>query len=177
MSNANRALLIAVALTAAVFGYLNTRAPDEPAAITDERVGTNAPSFDLPVLDQDDRVALSDLAGEVVVLDFWATHCAPCRRSMPHVERLGRRYAEDGVRVLSINVDFPDDDRVAQVQGFVRAQQLDSTVLMDNGNTAYLYGASRIPLLVMIDREGIIQRVFQGYTEYNELADGLESLL
>ncbi len=166
-----------LAVVAGVTAVLNARAKDSAPAVVDARVGTIAPAFDLEALNDDSRTALSDLSGSVVVLDFWATHCAPCRRSMPHVDRLAERYAEDGVRVLSVNVDFPDEDRISKVEAFIRSAGVDADVFLDNGNTAYLYGARRIPLIVMIDGDGMIQRVFQGYTGYNLLADAVESLL
>jgi hypothetical protein len=78
---------------------------------------------------------------------------------------------------LSINVDFPSENRDALVRAFALNESLDSTILIDNGNTAYHYGARRIPLLVMIDRDGTIARVYRGFHEYGILADGIEAII
>lgn len=177
MSNSLRALIILVAIGAGVLAIVSGTAPAEDPSVADERVGRAAPDFDLALLDSEDRRTLADYAGQVVVLDFWATHCAPCRRSIPHVERLGRNFADRGVKLVSVNVDFPDQRRDQLVRSFVRDQRMEAEVLLDDGAVAYQYGAQRIPLLVMVDRQGVIRRVYRGYHEYGLLAQGLESLL
>lgn len=177
MSNPVRILLILLGVVGGVFYTLQRDADETAPWVTDERVGTAAPDFTLPILGSDEHITVSELGGSVVVLDFWATHCAPCRRSMPHVDRIGEQYGEQGVRVISVNADFPEEDRVTKVQQFVDSFGVASEVVIDNGNASYLYGARRIPLIVMIDRDGTIGRVYQGYTDYNVLADGVEALL
>lgn len=166
-----------VAVAAGVLTVAASMRPAVDPSVSDQRVGTVAPGFSLPVLESAERKSLSDYAGDVVVIDFWATHCPPCRRSIPHVEQLGRRYADRGVSLVSVNVDYPDSGRDALVRAFVRDQDMRADVLLDDGRTAYQYGAQRIPLLVMVDRQGVIRRVYRGYTEYVRLAEGLESIL
>jgi thiol-disulfide isomerase/thioredoxin len=166
-------------VVAIVFAALRTQAPDELGA-DDPLVGQVAPDFDLPVLAMTAGAgvpvtdSLANHVGEVVLLDFWATTCAPCRRSIPLIERLAARY---DIVVLSINVDYPGETRDDLVRAFALQTHLESTILIDNGNTAYEYDARRIPLLVMIDRGGTIGRVYRGFTEYGVLADGVEALL
>lgn len=179
MSTPVRSLIFALLAVAVVFAALRAQGPSE-LGTADALVGQAAPDFELPVLAmaQDDASgrleSLSSYLGEVVLLDFWATTCAPCRRSIPLIERLRERY---GVVVLSINVDYPGETREDLVRAFALETHLDSTILIDNGNTAYQYDARRIPLLVMIDREGTVARVYRGFAEYDVLADGVEALV
>ena len=80
--------------------------------------GARAPEFDLPRLDGAGSVASEDLAGAPVVVNFWASWCAPCREEAPLLERMWRRYRDDGVRFLGVNVQDHDDDARAFVEEF-----------------------------------------------------------
>jgi thiol-disulfide isomerase/thioredoxin len=175
-------VLVLVLITVAVVVTVLQQTSTVELGMGDELVGQTAHPFELPVLALERNAmeltdSLESHRGQVVLLDFWATTCAPCRRSIPLIERLGARYGDDGVEVLSINVDFPSENRDALVRAFALNESLDSTILIDNGNTAYHYGARRIPLLVMIDRDGTIARVYRGFHEYGILADGIEAII
>ncbi|HEX2049700.1 MAG TPA: TlpA disulfide reductase family protein [Actinomycetota bacterium] len=80
--------------------------------------GTRAPEFDLPRLGDGGRVSSDDLAGAPVVVNFWASWCAPCREEAPLLERMWRRYRGDGVRFVGVNVQDHDDDARAFVEEF-----------------------------------------------------------
>jgi thiol-disulfide isomerase/thioredoxin len=178
-----RALIITLALAAGAFTIARSLRGDADPSTADPLVGTAAPDFSLPLLDPHadapptERRTLADYAGDVLLVDFWATFCAPCRRSIPHVERLAHNYAEHGVALVSINADYPDANRETAVRTFARDQRMDGDILMDDGRTTYAWEALRIPMLFIIDRDGVIQRVYRGYTEYNRLAEGLEAVL
>lgn len=181
MSTPVRVLVILLIAVAVVGTVLQQNAPTE-LGVDDPMVGQTAPPFELPVLPlvrgpEGLTDSLAGHHGQVVLLDFWATTCAPCRRSIPIIERLRTRYGERGVEVLSINVDYPSENRDDLIRAFAISEALDSTILIDNGNTAYHYGARRIPLLVMVDRDGTIARVYRGFHEYGVLADGVEAIL
>ncbi len=183
MSTPIRVLIIVLAIAGVVLAVANQQAP-EVLGVDDPLVGEVAHVFELPLLaveqaqaETQELLSLADYAGDIVVLDFWATTCAPCRRSIPFVERIGSEYADDGVVVLSINVDFPSENRLNLVRAFARAEDIDSDILIDNGNTAYHYGARRIPLLVMVGRDGNIARIYRGFQEYSVLADGIEGVI
>ena len=86
-------------------------------------VATTAPAFQLPDLFDDERtLALSDYAGQPVILNFWASWCVPCRDEMPALERAYQQYREQGLVVLGINQLYVDDLDAAQA--FVRELQL-----------------------------------------------------
>jgi thiol-disulfide isomerase/thioredoxin len=176
-------LIIALAIVGIVLAIANQQAPEE-LGVEDSLIGEVAHAFELPLLAMEQAAAetqellsLAEYSGNIVILDFWATTCAPCRRSIPFVERIGREYADDGVVVLSINVDFPSENRLNLVRAFARAEDIESDILIDNGNTAYQYGARRIPLLVMVGRDGNVARVYRGFQEYSVLADGIEGVI
>ena len=115
-----------------------------------------APDFTLDSLDGD-AITLSDLEGQVVVLDFWATWCRPCVRSMPHLQELYERYAEQEVVVLAINV-AQERDEVAE---FIAETGYTFTVLLDSDSgVTDDYRVQGIPHTVVVDREGEVHSVF-----------------
>ena len=120
--------------------------------------GQTAPDFSLTSL-SGKEVKLSDLKGQVVVLDFWASWCPPCRESLPH---LGKLYGEnqDGVKVLAVNMGEDAD----AAKSFVQSQNLsDLTVLLDKDKSvAQKYGISSIPTTVIIGPDGKVQETFVG---------------
>jgi len=127
-----------------------------PAAAALE--GKPAPNFTLKGLDGK-SVSLSDLKGSVVVLDFWATWCGPCREGLPHINKIAKDRSGDGVKVFA--VDLQED--ASQVQPFVQQMNLTLPVLLDSdGATAQKYQAQAIPETVIIGKNGTVQKVIVG---------------
>jgi cytochrome c biogenesis protein CcmG, thiol:disulfide interchange protein DsbE len=117
-------------------------------------IGRPAPAFKLPDLNGR-QVSLDQLKGKVVLIDFWATWCGPCRMSMPLLENLQKEYP-DALVLLAINLQESRDE----VQDFVRLQNLHSVVLLDQqGDVGSLYGAEGIPMQVLIDKTGIVRYI------------------
>lgn len=130
-----------------------TRAPED-------WIGKTAPDFSLETISGGGKISLKDFRGKVVLLDFWASWCAPCKRSLPELEKLEGRYP--GLKVLTVNID---DDR-KKAQEFMRRIQLDLTVLYDAGKTvAGTYELEAMPSALIIDQKGVIRYVAAGYTE------------
>ena len=128
-----------------------------------------APDFTLEGLDGD-AVTLSDLKGQIVVLDFWTTWCDPCVEGLEHLQQVSGDYADRGVVVLAINVE-EDRDEVVK---FVQDHGLTLRILLDtDGNVTDAYGVQGIPHQVVIDQGGAIHSVPLGSAD---LADALRQL-
>jgi thiol-disulfide isomerase/thioredoxin len=120
-------------------------------------IGYTAPNFRLRNLDGRE-VSLDQFKGKVVLLDFWATWCSPCRKTMPLLERLQREFPKN-MALLAINLQ----ESSSVVRDYVREQNIDSEVLLDeDGAVGSAYGAEAIPLQVLIDKEGKLRRIQAG---------------
>jgi thiol-disulfide isomerase/thioredoxin len=116
-----------------------------------------APNFKLRNL-EGREVSLDQFRGKVVLLDFWATWCGPCRVTMPLLERLQKEFPK-GMVLLAINLQ----ESASVVRNYVREQDINSEVLLDeDGAVGSAYGAEAIPLQVLIDKEGKLRRVQAG---------------
>lgn len=169
----------AIALIAGL--ALATRPASGPAArvadsTSDERIGTEAPDVTLASL-TGENVALTSLRGKVVAVDFWATYCGPCVRTMPHLQELDDALADDDFALYSINVDPQSSDRNEMVQEFLERQGLRFPVVFDTGRATWLYRADRIPLLVVLDRDGIIRHVFRGFVEPRQIETAIRETI
>jgi|WetSurMetagenome_2_1015567.scaffolds.fasta_scaffold458479_1 thiol-disulfide isomerase/thioredoxin len=121
-------------------------------------VGRPAPNFKLKDMDGHE-VSLDQYKGRVVLLDFWATWCGPCRMTLPMFDRLQKEYASTLV-LLAINLQ----DSKEEVKNFIYTQGFHSQVLLDeSGSVGKTYGAASIPLEVLIDKEGIVRHVQMGF--------------
>jgi thiol-disulfide isomerase/thioredoxin len=122
------------------------------------QVGQTAPNFKIPDL-YGREISLDQYRGRVVLLDFWATWCGPCRIALPLVERLQKEFPSTLV-LLAINLQ----DRKEEITDFVYKLSLSSQVLLDeNGTVGKTYGAASIPLEVLIDKQGVVRSVQMGF--------------
>ena len=118
-----------------------------------------APGFDL-VDRSGNRVALADLQGEVVMVNFWATWCGPCREEMPHLEALYQRYSDLGFTLLGVNVE--EDSSGADE--FLEETPVTFPILFDPENAvSQLYDVVAMPSTVLIDRSGNMRFIHHGY--------------
>ena len=122
-----------------------------------------APSFELPNL-AGGRLKLSDFKGKVVMVNFWATWCPPCREEMPSMEKAYQEYKERGFAVLAVNVDKA---RGAPVEEFIRELKLTFPVLLDpEETTKKSFGIRGLPQTVLIDRRGRVARHVYGSLDW-----------
>ncbi len=109
---------------------------------------------------QGEQVSLSQYRGKVVILNFWATWCPPCREEMPSMERLHRNYKDKGLVMLAINVDENGKQAVGQ---FLRKTPYSFPILLDSDNIAQnAYGVFRFPESFIIDRNGMVVKKIIG---------------
>ena len=135
--------------------------------------GTVAPQFE--VIDLGGNPArLSDYEGEVVMINIWATWCAPCRFEMPSMERLHQRFKDDGLRILAISVDakLGEADQVGRpggdLQAFADSLGLTFTILHDpSGEIQNLYQTTGVPETLLVGRDGVIYKKVAGPTEWD----------
>jgi thiol-disulfide isomerase/thioredoxin len=115
---------------------------------------TGQPAPDLNLKDlKGQEVSLEQFKGKIVLLDFWATWCGPCRASMPEIEKLQLEHPND-FTLLTVNVAEPSDSVIP----YVRSQNIRSRVLLDiDGTVASAYGASSIPMQAIIDKQGVLR--------------------
>ena len=120
--------------------------------------GQPAPSFHLPGLDGQ-AVRLSDLRGDVVLINFWATWCGPCRMEMPELEQIHRAHGGKDLHVLGVNLGEP----TALVRAFIAEEGFTFPILLDETSSlATQYAPSSLPTTYIIDREGRIASVLVG---------------
>jgi len=137
------------------------------------RIGSNAPDF--TVQDSDHKVTLSQFRGQVVVLNFWATWCAPCVEETPSLVRMTARFKDKGVMVLAVSIDADDD----AYHKFLKDYNVNMITVRDEAKKASsLYGTFGWPETYIIDRNGVIRRKFIGPVDWTspEVTDYLSKL-
>jgi len=137
------------------------------------RLGQPAPDFALNDL-ANQPVTLSSFRGQkVVVLDFWATWCGPCRMAMPDLQTLHEDLKDRGVELVSVN----QAESAERVRSFIeRKKYTFRTVLDRDGAVGNQYGVRAIPALVVVDKQGLVRRLQVGYSSDKELRQLLQQL-
>ena len=134
--------------------YSGTRPP---------RIGRAAPDF--TVRDSEHAVTLSQLKGQVVVLNFWATWCAPCVEEVPSLVRMQQQMKARGVTVVAVSVDADESN----YRRFVRDHSVNLLTVRDpDQKSNALYGTSKFPETYIIDRNGVMRRKFIGAVDWTE---------
>jgi thiol-disulfide isomerase/thioredoxin len=154
-------VLLAVAIPVAVAClYFLNRYWIAPATVKHEPSSASHPSApDFTVADfSGTMINLSDLRGKVVLLDFWATWCGPCRMEIPSFVQFEGRYRDQGLRVLGIVTQ----DSPRNVPGFYRQFRMNYPVAMGNEQLEEMYGVYGLPTTVLIGRDGAIYARFEG---------------
>jgi len=122
--------------------------------------GFLAPDFSLKTLDGEE-ITLSDLRGKVVLLNFWATWCPPCRGEMPAFQQAYSDYADEDFIIVAVNATREDDPE--KVAAFIAKYGLEFPVLLDStGEINQLYLVQSLPTSFFIDKEGVIQEMVVG---------------
>jgi cytochrome c biogenesis protein CcmG/thiol:disulfide interchange protein DsbE len=135
------------------------------ASIANVEEGQVAPDFTLPDIRPDaPAVTLSALQGSVVYVDFWASWCVPCLRSLPEINTLYQQYRDQGFKVLAITIDTELD----HAEDFLLdlAEPIEYLVLSDiDSDVMYEYGVRGMPTSFLIDRDGVVHKVHEGYRD------------
>jgi peroxiredoxin len=124
-------------------------------------VGVAAPDF-ASKSDSGRNVRLSELRGRVVLVNFWASWCSPCRQELPLLNKLYTQYRNAGFMLLAVNVDDNRKDAEAMLK---RLGLRVPTLFDDSKKVAKLYGVDTMPATLVIDRDGRVRYVHRGYYE------------
>lgn len=132
--------------------------------------GTHAADFKLKDL-EGNEVTLAGLRGKVVLLDFWASWCGPCRRELPSIEKMFESYKGSDVVILSVN-----DEETGTARGFAKKNNLTFPVLMDGNRKVHAaYHVRSIPSVVIVGRDGVIAKHFIGTRDERELRAAVDA--
>jgi len=150
--------IVALGFVVAVFVL---RHASEPHGNTQKVNQLLAPDFTLPTLDGQE-VRLSSYRGKVVLLDFWATWCDPCREETPHFVQLQKTYGDRGLQIIGISMD----DSPEPVRPFYQQFHMNYPVVMGTAKTGELYGGILgLPTAFLIGRDGRIDAKLTGATD------------
>jgi thiol-disulfide isomerase/thioredoxin len=166
-ARARNLLLAVAALTAPLLGNAVSG-----GALTD---GAMAPGFQLDSM-AGKALNLNELRGEVVLLNFWASWCGPCRKEMPILEQLYKQYQPKGVTLVGVNVEPSSDD----ARKWLQSTPVSFPILFDRDSTvSKLYQVQGMPNTVILDRKGRVRYIHRGYKpgEENEYLDQIRALV
>lgn len=147
--------LAVVAVTVVLAVVLASRFGSDPGLVDSPLLGQPAPDFDLPALDGSGGTSLSDLKGEIVVLNFFASWCLECREEHEDLVAASDSFADEGVRFVQVAYQERAEETLAYLE---QAGTSDATVYLDDpgSRTAIAYGVFGIPETFFIDPEGTV---------------------
>jgi thiol-disulfide isomerase/thioredoxin len=123
------------------------------------RRGQPAPAFKAFAI-SGQPISSAGLKGSVVILDFWATCCPPCRESIPFLAELHRKYAKQGLQVIGMSVD-EGGERI--VKEYVQEHKIPYPIVMVSSKVTADYGVRALPVLYLIDQNGVVREQIMGF--------------
>jgi thiol-disulfide isomerase/thioredoxin len=135
---------------------------DDPKTRKSPLVGQPSPPFSLELLTGGKADLAAHKGKDVIVLDFWATWCAPCIRTMPKMDALVKKFADKGVVLYAVN----DSESRQEIEAFVKERKIDIPIAMDpKGELVTAFGAEELPVSAIIDKDGVVRAVHYGFFE------------
>jgi peroxiredoxin len=135
------------------------------------RKGQSIPNFKV-VSTSGQTISQENYLGHVLILDFFATWCQPCRLSIPHLIEMNRKYGKQGLHILGLSVD-EDGERV--VKTFTDEFRVNYPVALTGDSTTENFGVRSVPVMFLIDKKGRIAEVYRGYSD--EMARSMEQAI
>jgi thiol-disulfide isomerase/thioredoxin len=138
--------------------------------------GDKAPDFNIPLLEAKGMISLKHYRGKVVYVDFWASWCSPCRKSLPALNSVHTEFRKKGFEVIAINLDEERDDAMAFLKKFPVAYP---TAIDTSSKVPEAYGLVGMPTAYLVDRKGIVQLVHEGFkkSDIEPLRKKIQTLL
>lgn len=127
-----------------------------------ESISSLAPDFRLNTIDAQE-ITLSGLKGKVVLLDFWATWCGPCRESIPHFIELYKNYHGKNFELIGMNMDKKSE--IEMVRKFVNSTGIPYPIIITSEEVIKSYGVNAIPTSILIDKNGKIREKIVGFNK------------
>jgi peroxiredoxin len=167
------ALIIAGVAMLLWMGQQSTSTPAQASDPAAGQRGNQAPAFTLQSL-EGEPVSLDKYAGQVVLINMWATWCPPCKAEMPDLNAFYEAHKDEGVVVLAVN----SQEEVATVRAFIEANDFTFPVLLDShAEVMSRYHVRGLPTTFIIDRDGFVQHIQSGQITGPQLEALVESLL
>jgi peroxiredoxin len=142
--------------------------------IKNEAKRKRAPEFELTDA-SGATVKMSDYKGKVVLLDFWATWCVPCKTEIPWFVEFADKYKKDGLEVLGVSMD---KEGWAVVKPYLDSMKVNYPVVLGNKRVGYLYGdIDGLPVTLLIDRDQKVAGAHVGLAKKKELEEQIKTLL
>ena len=171
MKDRRTLILLIVLILAALYAFRRSGTRNPTTSTAQPKP---APDFTLPQPSAGPTLKLSDYRGKVVLLDFWATWCEPCRAEIPHFVDLQNKYADQGFQILGVAMDDSPDP----VPAFVKQFKMNYPVVMGNAKIGEQYGGVLgLPIAFLIDRQGQIRKKHIGATEASVFEQEVTHLL
>ena len=146
----------------------------QPAAAILQK-GDKAPAIKLTTT-SGQPVTLSNYKGYVLVMDFFATWCIPCKESIPHMNSLNRKFGKQGLQILGVSVDEGGE---REVKDFIADRKISYPVAVAGEDLQTDYGLRSIPTIYLINKKGIVAEKYQGFSDQTGRAmeDAIKRLL
>ncbi|MGH3905842.1 MAG: TlpA family protein disulfide reductase [Pseudonocardiaceae bacterium] len=168
--------LLVVVLTVAVGAVFGSRLGTDPTLVETPLIGQSAPTVRVPELEGGGSLSLADLRGEIVVVNFWASWCVPCREEHPALLAAATNYGPAGVTFVGVNFQDRRESAIAFLDELGRGQGY-RYVTDPDSRLALEFGVFGVPETFFLDREGTIVAKITGASDYALLARVLDDIL
>lgn len=150
-------VLIRILLVTIAASFLAAPGPVDAAP----RPGQPAPNFKV-ISTAGQTISQENYRGHVLILDFFATWCQPCRQSIPHLVEMNRKYGRQGLQILGLSVD---EDGEEAVTSFTDEFRINYPLALAGVSTTLAFGVRSVPVMYLVDKKGIIVEVYRGFTD------------
>ncbi len=167
-------VLVLVAAAAAIFFAVRSKTSPAASTLRPPEKRRPMPDFALPAIGSGGQWQLSAHRGQVVLVNFWATWCPPCRQETPGLVAIHKRYAARGFSVVGISMD---DNPLQAVPGFAERYKMPYPLLAPTPGFALADKIESLPTTFLVDRKGRVARSYVGAVSENLIEDDIEALL